>query len=190
MTLLVKMNMRDGIPGGMETGESLEVARVLEQAGADALVLSGGFVSKAPMYILHGAMPVKILAHYIENRLLKTFVRLIGNRLIRTEPFREAYFLEDALKFRAQLKLPLVYVGGLISREKINEVLEKGFELVAIARALIKDPDFINKMLHQELSRSSCDTCNYCIAVMYTHAVSCIQNEENNPEIQEMLYGK
>ena len=161
MALLVKMNMRDGIRGGMELDECLEVAKMLEKAGADALVLSGGFVSKAPMYILHGAMPVKILAHYMENRLLKTFVRLFGNQLIKAELFKEAYFLDDALKFREQLKLPLVYVGGLISREKINEVLEKGFELVAIARALIKDPDFINKLLHEELSRSTCDTCNY-----------------------------
>ena len=170
--------------------ESLEVARMLEQEGADALVLSGGFVSKAPMYILHGAMPVKILAHYMENRLLKMFVRLFGNQLIKAEPFKEAYFLEDALRFRAQLKLPLVYVGGLISQEKINEVLDQGFEMVAMARALIKDPDFVNKLLHQELSRSSCDTCNYCIAVMYTHEVSCIQNEVQDPEILEMLHGK
>jgi 2,4-dienoyl-CoA reductase-like NADH-dependent reductase (Old Yellow Enzyme family) len=190
IAVLVKMNMQDGIQGGMGLDESLEVAKILEQAGADALVLSGGFVSKAPMYILHGAMPVKILAHYLENRLLKTFVRLFGNHLIKAEPFREAYFLEDALKFRLQLKLPLVYVGGLISEEKINEVLDKGFELVAMARALIKDPDFVNKLLHRELSRSECDTCNYCIAVMYTHAVACIQNMEQNPEILEMLRGK
>jgi len=184
------MNMRDGIQGGMDLDESLEVAGILEQEGADALVLSGGFVSKAPMYILHGAMPVKILAHYMENRLLKVFVRLFGNQLIKSEPFKEAYFLEDALRFRARLKLPLVYVGGLISQEKIIEVLDKGFELVAMARALIKDPDFINKMLHQELSRSTCDTCNYCIAVMYTRAATCIQNEEQDPEILEMLHGK
>jgi 2,4-dienoyl-CoA reductase-like NADH-dependent reductase (Old Yellow Enzyme family) len=190
LTVLVKMNMRDGIRGGMEADESLEVAGMLEQAGADALVLSGGFVSKAPMYILRGAMPVRILAHFMENRLLKVFVRLFGNSLIKSQPFEEGYFLEDALKFRKQLNLPLVYVGGLISQEKINEVLDKGFEMVAIARALIKDPDFINKLLHRELSRSSCDTCNYCIAVMYTRAVSCILNEPENPKILEMLRGK
>lgn len=190
IAVLVKMNMMDGFPGGMELQESLEVAKMLEQSGADALVLSGGFVSKAPMVILRGAMPVKILAHFMESNLMSMFVRLFGNRLIQTQPFREAYFLEDALKFRAMVKLPLVYVGGLISQEKINEVLDKGFEMVAMARALIKDPDFVNKMLHQELSRSSCDTCNYCIAVMYTRAVSCIQNEEENPEILKMLHGK
>ena len=40
----------------------------------------------------------------------------------RDAPFEEAYFLPDAVKFRENLKLPLVYVGGLVSREKIEEL--------------------------------------------------------------------
>lgn len=47
MAVLVKMNMRDGFRGGMELDETMQVARRLEQSGAHALVLSGGFVSKA-----------------------------------------------------------------------------------------------------------------------------------------------
>jgi 2,4-dienoyl-CoA reductase-like NADH-dependent reductase (Old Yellow Enzyme family) len=188
MAVLVKVNMRDGFKGGMELEESLEVAKMLEQAGADALVLSGGFVSKAPMYVMRGAMPVKILAHYMEERLTKIFVKQFGKYLIREVPFSEAYFLEDALKFRNKVSLPLVYVGGLVAREKIDEVLNHGFELVAFARALIKDPDFINKLQHHELSRSACDICNYCIAVMYSQKAACIQNEEHpDPNIKKML---
>lgn len=190
MAVLVKMNMCDGFSGGMEIEESLEVAKMLEQAGADALVLSGGFVSKAPMYILRGAMPVKILALYMDDRFTKLFVRLFGKYLIREEKFSEAYFLADALKFRTQVKVPLVYVGGLVSREKIEEVLGKGFEMVAMARALIKAPDFIKKLLDNELSRSACDTCNYCIAVMYSHQVACIQNDNVSADIRSMLYDR
>ena len=188
MAVLVKTNMHDGFKGGMESDECIEVAKMLEKSGADALVLSGGFVSKAPMYILRGAMPIKIFAYYIENKLMQFFVRLFGNILVKKVPYKEGYFLEDALKFRAQLKLPLVYVGGLISREKIDEVLSKGFEMVAFARALIKDPDFINKLKKKELSRSECDICNYCIAVMYSRMATCILNEENpDPRIRKML---
>jgi 2,4-dienoyl-CoA reductase-like NADH-dependent reductase (Old Yellow Enzyme family) len=188
LAVLVKMNMRDGFPGGMEREESLEIARMLESWGADALVLSGGFVSKAPMYILRGAIPVGVLAHFMENPLMKGFVRLFGSNLIRPYPFEEAYFLADALRFRRAVDLPLVYVGGLVSREKIDQVLGQGFELVAMARALIQDPFFLRKLLHRELSRSGCDTCNYCIAVMYTHPVACAQNEALSAEVREMLY--
>jgi len=188
VAVLVKTNTRDGFKGGMELDECIETARILEQSGADALVLSGGFVSKAPMYILRGAMPMKIFAYYVENKVMQFFIRLFGNYLVKEIPFTEGYFLEDALKFRARLKLPLVYVGGLLTREKIDEVLSEGFEMVAIARALIKDPDFVNKLMRMELSVSGCDTCNYCIAVMYSRMTSCIQNEENpDPRIKAML---
>ena len=66
--------------------------------------------------------------------------------MIPSVPFKEAYFLEDALKFRAALKMPLVYVGGLVSRGKIDEVLDDGFEAVQMARALLNEPGFVNRM--------------------------------------------
>ena len=43
MAVLVKMNMRDYCRNGMDIDESIEVAKTLEQCGAHALVLSGGF---------------------------------------------------------------------------------------------------------------------------------------------------
>lgn len=44
---------------------------------------------------------------------------MFGKWMIPTVPFREAYFLEDALKFRAALpEAPLIYVGGLVSRKR------------------------------------------------------------------------
>ena len=59
MAVLVKMNMRDGFKGGMELDETLEVARTLQnECGAHALILSGGFVSRAPMYVMRGSMPI------------------------------------------------------------------------------------------------------------------------------------
>jgi 2,4-dienoyl-CoA reductase-like NADH-dependent reductase (Old Yellow Enzyme family) len=60
--------------------------------------------------------------------------------------------------------------------------------MIAFARALIKDPDFVNKLKKGELSRSECDTCNYCIAVMYSKITECIQNQEDpDPRIKKML---
>jgi 2,4-dienoyl-CoA reductase-like NADH-dependent reductase (Old Yellow Enzyme family) len=188
MAVLVKTNMRDGFRAGADIDECIEIAGMLENAGADALVLSGGFVSKAPMYVMHGKMPMKVFAHYIESRLMSFFVRLVGDWLVKEVPFTEGYFLEDALRFRDAVRLPLVYVGGLISREKIDEVLGKGFELVAIARALIKDPDFVNKLKNNELSRSECDICNYCIAVMYSRQAACIMNDLTIPQkVKDMM---
>lgn len=174
--VLVKMNMRDGFAGGMEIEECLEVGRTLEQMGVSALVLSGGFVSRAPMYVMRGAMPVDTLADHMDNKLMGFFVRLWGKALVPDVPFRENYFMQDARLFRQELNVPLVYVGGILSRSNIEEALAEGFDAVAVARALIRDPDFIRNMLDEKLSRSTCDTCNHCIAVMYNGPFSCIQN--------------
>ena len=190
MAVIVKMNMNDGFTGGMETGECLQVAEILEKEGAHALVLSGGFVSKAPMYIMRGSMPVNTLAYYMKNRLLKLGVRLGGKLLIPTVPFKEAYFLEDALKFRQAVKIPLVYVGGLISGEKINEVLDSGFEFVSMARALINEPDFVNRLKRDSEARNQCDNSNYCIARMYSIEMACHQHVDGLPTCIEKEIGK
>lgn len=176
MAVLVKMNMRDGFRGGMELDESLQVARKLQELGANALVLSGGFVSKAPMYVMRGEMPIRTMMHYMTCWWLKYGVRLVGKYMIPSVPFREAYFLEDALKFREALDIPLVYVGGLVSRQKIEEVLNHGFEAVQMGRALLNEPDFVNRMRREENARCNCRHSNYCIARMYTLDMACHQH--------------
>lgn len=182
MAVVVKTNMRDGFKGGMEIGECLEVARTLQnECGAHALVLSGGFVSRAPMYVMRGAMPIRCMTHYMPFGYLPLGVRMVGRYMIPTEPFREAYFLEDALKFRAALTLPLVYVGGLVRRRKIEEVLAKGFEFVAMARALVHDPGFVNRMRTDEKATCECGHSNYCIARIYSADMVCHKQAQNLP---------
>lgn len=176
MAVLVKMNIRDGFRGGMELDESLQVARKLQELGTHALVLSGGFVSKAPMYVMRGEMPIRTMTHYMTCWWLKYGVRLVGKYMIPSVPFREAYFLEDALKFREALDIPLVYVGGLVSRQKIEEVLNHGFEAVQMGRALLNEPDFVNRMRQEENARCNCRHSNYCIARMYTLDMACHQH--------------
>lgn len=175
--VLVKMNMRDGFKGGMDIDESLQVAKRLVDDGAQALVLSGGFVSKAPMYVMRGTMPIKTMTHYMTCWWLKWGVRMAGKMMIPTVPFKEAYFLEDALRFRKEItQIPLVYVGGLVAREKIDEVLNDGFEFVQMGRALLNEPGFVNRMKAESMARCNCKHSNYCIARMYTLDMACHQH--------------
>lgn len=174
--VLVKMNMHDGFRRGMQREECLEVARELERLGVHAIILSAGFVSKAPMEVMRGAMPLRTLAHYMDVRRfwwLKAMVRLFGRMIIPTVPYKDAYFLEDAREFRKAVSLPLVCVGGMVSRSSIEEVLESGFDAVQMARALIRDTDFINKLRSGEVERSECRHSNYCIGRMYTLEMKC-----------------
>lgn len=185
MGVLVKMNMHDGFRRGMQTEECIKVAQELEKLGAHALVLSAGFVSKAPMEVMRGAMPLKTLAHYMDFKAfwwLKAMLGLIGRILIPTVPYSEGYFLEKAKKFRAAVDMPLVYVGGLISKQKMEEVLDAGFTGLQMARALIHDTDFVNKLQRGEIECSGCKHSNYCIGRMYTLEMKCHHCVDNLPK--------
>ena len=184
LAVIVKMNMHDGFRRGMQEAECLEVARELERLGVHGIVLSAGFVSKAPMEVMRGAMPLKTMTHYMDMRKfwwLRAMVRVFGRIMVPTVPYKEAYFLEYAKRFRAAVKLPLIYVGGMVSLNKMEEVLADGFQAVQIARALVRDTDFVNKLHSGEITRSDCGHSNYCIGRMYTLEMKCNRCVENLP---------
>ncbi len=177
--VLVKHNMEDGFKSGIQIPESIEIAKEIEKFNVNGIVLSSGFVSRAPMAVMRGRIPTKTMSYYMgwNEWLQKIVVDLFGHWMIKDYKFEECFFLENAKKFRAELKGPLVYVGGIVSREGIEKVLDVGFEMVQMARCLINDPAFVNKMKEGDIStRSGCDHRDYCIARMYSKDMQCCHN--------------
>ena len=70
--------------------------------------------------------------------------------------------------------MPLVYLGGVDSRKGIGEILDAGFEFIAIARALIHDPDFLLKLKDGSIERTECNRCNQCVVEMDRDGVKCV----------------
>ncbi len=183
MAVVVKINMYDGFRGGLGIEDCITVARELEKTGVHALVLSAGFVSRAPMAVMRGKMPYKTLAYYMDKKKfwwLKIGIRLFGWLIIPPVEYKEAYFLEDAKKFRQALDIPLIYVGGLVSKNMIEKVLDEDFVAVQMARSLLHDPGFVNKMKEGE-ERCGCKHSNYCIGRMYTLEMKCHHCVEDLP---------
>ena len=77
--------------------------------------------------------------------------------------------------------MQLIYVGGLVSRHKMEEVLYAGFTGLQVARALVRDTDFVNKLHSGELECSACGHSNYCIGRMYTLEMKCHSCLDNLP---------
>ena len=180
MAVIVKMNMRDGLKHpGTTLDESLQIAKRLQELGVHAIVLSGGLVSATPMYVMRGEMPIKTMTHYMDKWWLKYGVRACGKMMVPTVPYEEAFFLEDALKFRQALPdMMFIYVGGLVAGDKINEVLSHGFEAVQMARSLLNEPDFVNRLKDDPHHRCGCGPSNYCIGRMYTLDMACHKHLE------------
>lgn len=182
--MLVKLNLSDGFEGGLLLNDAVEIAKGLEkEGGVDALVLSGGFVSKVPMYIMRGDVPFKEMYEGQTSLTKKIGLLLIGRIMIKSFPFEEAYFLNDARSILKAVKIPLVLLGGLRTLSKMEEVISEGFQFVSMARPLIMEPDLINKMAKGETKSSACEPCNKCIAAMDKNGMECVLLEEKKKQI-------
>lgn len=178
--LLAKLNLRDGFRGGLEINESVECAKLLEAAGLNAIVMSGGFTSRTPMYLFRGQSPLQQMIPLEPNPLLRTAMKWFGGRLFRNYPFEELYFLEQAKQMLDAVSIPLVYLGGVSSAGAIERAMSSGFDFVAMGRALIKDPQMINQLKTEQHYSSDCNHCNGCVASMaLPGGIRCVLDQPN-----------
>ena len=168
VALTAKLNMVDGVRRGLTIDDSIATARLLEADGClHALQLTGGGSLLNPMYLFRGDAPVREMAATFKPWMRPAF-KIIGPRFLKTYPFEEAYFEEYALRFRRALSMPLILLGGINELATIERAMEEGFEFVAMARALLKDPDLVNRMQSGETKVGTCIHCNQCMPTIYT----------------------
>lgn len=167
VAVVAKFNMDDGVRGGFWLTDSLPTARLLEADGhLDALELTGGSSLLNPMYYFRGEVP---MAEFIASQpaVVGLGLRVIGRRLFRTYPFEEAYFLPQARQFRETLSMPLILLGGVNNLDTVETAMAEGFEFVAMARALLRDPGLINKFRESTAREGLCVHCQKCMATIY-----------------------
>lgn len=173
VAVLVKINAKDGFPGGLEPEGAALAARAFEKAGADALVISGGFVSREPLYMLRGNVPTREMAAVQGSVPRRIGLRLFGRLFVPRHEFEELFFMEPARPIGQAVSLPLVLAGGVCSLSGMESALEAGFEAFAVGRALVRDPRFVRRMSAGEIAASDCDHCNRCIAEMDRGGLCC-----------------
>ncbi len=173
IAVTAKLNMADGVRGGITVDESLTTAKWLQDdGGLDALELTAGSSLVNPMYLFRGDAPVKEFSHAFKPPL-RWGVRLTGHKFLREYPYRDAYLLRDARLFRAELSMPLILLGGITNRKTMDVAMAEGFEFVAMARALLAEPDLVNRIAADAGHSSACIHCNRCMPTIYgrTHCV-------------------
>ncbi|CKR47559.1 oxidoreductase [Mycobacterium tuberculosis] len=174
VAVTAKLNMTDGIRGGITVDEALTTARWLQDdGGLDAIELTAGSSLVNPMYLFRGDAPVKEFAAAFKPPL-RWGIRMTGHRFFREYPYRDAYLLREARLFRAELTIPLILLGGITNRTTMDLAMAEGFEFVAMARALLAEPDLVNRIAAEGSQvRAACTHCNQCMATIYrrTHCV-------------------
>ncbi len=134
--VLVKLNSEDCIEGGLTLKDSLQVGKMLQEGGIDAIELSGGtFVSGV----------------------------LSPSRSGISKMEREAYFRNAAKQFKKNLQTPLILVGGNRSFELAEDLVEKGYaDYISMSRPFIREPALINRWASGDLRRATCLSDNKC----------------------------
>ena len=175
-----KLNMADGVPGGLWLDESLQVAKMLEADGhLDAIELTGGSSLSNPMYLFRGEAPLQEFAATLPPALRFGF-RFVGKRFMPAYPFEEAFFLPYARQFRAALTMPLILLGGVNRLATAEGAVAEGFGFVAMARALLRQPDLVNRMREGTAVESLCIHCNKCMPTIY-RGTRCVLVEDPDP---------
>lgn len=180
IAVIAKMNMDDGARGGFWLDEAIPVAQWFEQDGTlDALELTAGSSLLNPMYLFKGDVPLDEFAGVMPQPI-RFGVKMIGGQLLRHYPYSDAFLLEDARQIRAAVNLPMILLGGITTKDVMDTAMAEGFQFVAMARALLREPDLINRIQADHHTPSLCIHCNKCMPTNYTGA-RCVLVNSTSP---------
>jgi len=172
--VLVKLNLSDGFRRGFSLEDCKYVSSALEKNGCAAIVLSGGFTSITPFYLMRGKVPLGGMIRNGSSLAEKISMAIFGPFIVKRYKFTPNFFLPQAKEIRKAVRMPLVYLGGVDSKAGIEEILNAGFDFIAVARALIHDPDFLVKLKDNRIEKTECNRCNKCVVEMDRGGVKCV----------------
>ncbi len=164
-----KVSVSDGFTGGVTTDLAVELALVLEDDGhLDALQLSGGSSLMNPMYLFRGDAPLAELAATMPLAVRLGMRTPVGRSFLKEYDFHEAYFWEKAMRFREALAMPLMLLGGINRLDTMERAMSAGFDFVVMGRAVLREPDLVNRLASGRATAGVCIHCNRCMPTIYT----------------------
>ncbi|MGA2989194.1 MAG: NADH:flavin oxidoreductase [Candidatus Korobacteraceae bacterium] len=135
--VLIKLNSEDFVEGGFSVDDMLGVAKLLEQAGIDAIEISGGSTRAGSKF-----HPSRLGAITREN---------------------EGYYRDAARRFKQTVRVPLMLVGGIRSLDVAEALVsERVTDYIALCRPLICETDLVNRWKNGDTAKSACLSDNRC----------------------------
>ena len=134
--VLIKMNSKEFVDGGLTTEDFVQAGKMLTDAGMDAIEISGG-------------LPISPTTR--------------SSQLGINKEEKEAYFQEEAKALRRQTDVPIILVGGNRSFHVAERMVDEGVaDYISMSRPLIREPDLINRWKAGDLTKAACVSDNMC----------------------------
>jgi 2,4-dienoyl-CoA reductase-like NADH-dependent reductase (Old Yellow Enzyme family) len=133
--VLIKLNGSDNLEGGIEIGDAVVAAKLLDKAGIDAIEVSCGTPASGDR------TPARIKIK---------------------EPSQEAYNLPAAQDIKQSVSCPVISVGGYRSYDVVQNVIRDDIDYVSLARPLIREQDLPLRWQKGDTSPAKCISCNSC----------------------------
>ena len=151
--VLIKINSEDFLDGGLTVDDMIHASHMLEQAGIDAIEMSGGTVYS----------PV-----YTSSRKGK----------LDSED-QEVYYREAAMRFKEKVRVPLMLVGGIRSYPVASRLVAEGtVDYIAMCRPLIREPGLVNRWKSGDMRKALCVSDNGCFKPAFQgRGISCVVEE-------------
>jgi 2,4-dienoyl-CoA reductase-like NADH-dependent reductase (Old Yellow Enzyme family) len=137
--LLVKLNSQEFLEGGYTVEDMLAVASLLEEASVDAIEMSGG------------------------NHVAGIFGEFFPARKAKPKMEERPYYLDEARRYKAKIRVPLMLVGGIRTLEWARRIVSEGYaEYVSLCRPLIREPGLVERWQSGDTANSTCVSDNGC----------------------------
>jgi 2,4-dienoyl-CoA reductase-like NADH-dependent reductase (Old Yellow Enzyme family) len=135
--IMIKINSEDFLENGLTVDEMLHLSGMLEKAGVDAIEMSGGTFYSAP---------------YLPSRTTKI-----------TREADEVYYRDAAVRYKQNIHIPLMLVGGIRSYNVSAQLVREGVtDYIALCRPLIREPALVKRWQSGDHCRSDCLSDNAC----------------------------
>jgi 2,4-dienoyl-CoA reductase-like NADH-dependent reductase (Old Yellow Enzyme family) len=139
--VMVKINSEDFLDNGITVEETIKVAHMLEDIGMDAIEMSGGTFESGKL------IPSRVGTSKSEER--------------------EVYYRKAAEKFKKEIGIPLILVGGFLSFNVVQDVVASGLaDYVALSRPLIREPNLLSRWAGGDRTKAACISCNKCFSTL------------------------
>ena len=150
--VLIKINSEDYIENGLTLPDSIAAAKMLADAGLDAIELSGGTLSSG---------------------------KLSPSRAGINKEEKEAYFKKAAAEYKKKIAVPLILVGGNRSLAVAKQTIANGTsDYISMARPFIREPGLINRWQSGDKSPAKCTSDNLCFGpALEGKGIYCVTDE-------------